>query len=284
MHPDAYKSNPESGVTKPADKAKKVTPKKGTPQRHAKAEVGDWVRNGQNYVGVVTGISESGNPIVKVPAGYDQAIESHGWKVIVKASEVNANDPAELLRHEMRILNSSEALAIFGQPTPEGQRARNCAIALSSVEHLTKDGREYFDDLFKRTVAGKAVAKVESIDKLGSRELIDLKITDGPMTFFVMVEVFKDGDGKVHGVRMLQENLPVEVLKDFAGFLRQLAKEAPESSKSSYDSAAAGEKLERCVSQVKKDLTKKAKKPISDKKRKEIESSAFAICKSRGLK
>lgn len=263
-----------------------MTPKKGTKKTYA--EVGDWVRNGQNYVGVVTGISDSGNPIVKIPAGHDQAIESHGWKVIVKASEVDENDPAQLLKQEMRILNSPEALAIFGQPTPEGQRARNCAIALASVEHVTHDGHAYFKDLFDRTFAGKAVAKVESIDKLGSRELIDLKITDGPMTFFVMVEVFRDGDGKVNGVRMLQENLPVETLKDFAGFLRNLAKEAPQKSESNYEATTAGEKLERCVASVKRDLTEKfrernGKAPNAEQK-KDIESSAFAICKDRGLK
>jgi hypothetical protein len=274
------------------DKKDKKTPKEdkkedkdGKKKVKSKSSVkeGDWVRNGQNFVGVVTGISKNGNPIVKVPAGHDQAIESHGWKVVVKASEVDSNDPVNLLRNEMRILNSPEALATFGQPTPEGQRARNCAIALASVEQITPDGRAYFSDLFDRAVAGKAVAKVESIDKLGSRELIDLKITDGPMTFYVMVEVFRDGDDKVVGVRMLQENLPVEVLKDFAGFLRNLAKEAP-----AVEKAEASEKLDRCVAKVKKQLTEKYRKKTgkepSEKKRKEIESSAFAICREQGIK
>ncbi len=188
------------------------------------------MRNGQDFVGVVTRINDSGNPVVRVPAGHDRAIENHGWKVIVKASEVSDNDPTNLLAKEMRILNSPEALELFGTPTPEGQRARNCAIALASADQLTTDGRKYLGDLFDKAVAGKAEANIESIDKLGSRELVDVRMKNDNFTFFFMLEVHRDGDNKVNGIKLFNEHIPVEAFKDVAKFLRELSKEAPQNS------------------------------------------------------
>lgn len=173
-------------------------------------------------------MNEAGNPVVTVPAGHDRAIENHGWKVIVKADDVNPDDSADLLAKEMRILNSPEALRNFGTPTAEGQRARNCAISLSSVNSLTAEGHDYLHGLFHRCLAGKAVAKIESIDRLGSRELIDIKMTDGQFPFFMMLEIFRDGENKVLGIELLNRNLPVENFKDIAKFLRELSKEAPD--------------------------------------------------------
>lgn len=228
----------------------------------------------------------TGNPIIKVPAGHDQAINNAGWQVIVKASEVDTKDPMSILKNEMKILNSPEALKRFGTPTPEGQRARNAKIALCSVDDLTEVGKKFLKQKFDDAVAGKAVAKIQSIDKIGSRELIELKLGDSDdFPFFVLLEVRKNSEGKVVGIELFNDRFPVDVFKDLAKFLRDLAKEGPDQSKSSdTEVAVAGEKLDRCVSKVKKQLTDKVSKPISDKKRKEIESSAFAICKNRGLK
>lgn len=247
------------------------------------------MKNDQGFVGVVTRINEeTGNPVIKIPAGHDQAINNAGWQVIVKAGEVDTDDPMSILKNEMKILNSSEALRRFGTPTPEGQRARNAKIALCSVEDLTEVGKKFLKQKFDDAIAGKAVAKIQSIDKLGSRELMELKLgDDNEFPFFVLLEVFRDSNDKVQGIELFNHRLPVDTFKDIAKFLRDLAKEGPEKSKSSDsdpEAAVAGAKLERCVAKVKKQLTDKASKPISDKKRKEIESSAFAICRKQGLK
>lgn len=211
------------------------------------AQVGDWVKNDQGFVGVVVRINEkTDNPVVKIPAGHDQAINNIGWQVIVKASEVDVNDPMSILKNEMRILNSSEALVRFGTPTPEGQRARNAKIALCSVENLTEVGKKFLKQKFDNAIAGKAVAKIQSIDKIGSRELIELKLGDDEeFPFFVLLEVFKDNEDKVHAIEIFNDRLHVETFKDIAKFLKDLAKEGPDKSKSATEeSVVAGEKLD----------------------------------------
>ncbi len=184
---------------------------------------------------MVTRISEeTGNPIIKVPAGHDQSINNTGWRVIVKASEVDSSDPMSVLKNEMKILNSSEALMRFATPTAEGQRARNAKIALCSVQNLTKVGREFLQEKFDNAVAGKAVAKIQSIDKIGSRELIELKLgSDEDFPFFVLLEVHRNSDDKVQGIELFNQRLPVDTFKDIAKFLVDLAKQGPEKSKSS---------------------------------------------------
>jgi hypothetical protein len=237
-------------------------------------------------VGVVTEITESGKAKVHIPRG-SEGVNLEGWQIIVKAEEVDEKDPMNLLKNEMRILNTPEALRLFGTPTPEGEITRTNKICLCSTNQLTEEGRKFIKQKFNDAVYGRAVAKVISVDKLGQTDLVALRLGDNEeFPFTIALEIMRDGDGKPELIRMLNEILPVEFLADFAKFLTKLAKEG--KAKASLDCVCAGEKLERCVSQVvdKKvsEFVKENGKQPSTEQRKKMRSSAFAICKSQGLK
>ncbi len=254
---------------------------KNQPGIKVQASIGDWVRNNDGVVGQIISVKD-GKPIVKVPRTGAE-VSNEGWKVIVRANEVNKDDSVDVLQKELRILNSPEALMKFATPTAEGQRARKNKIALCCVDDLTDFGYKLVKDRFINAVKGKATAKVIGVDKLGQMDFVAVQLGDEKdFPFTVMLEIIRDGDGVPMRIRLLNSDLPVEFLKDFAKFLTDLAKEG--SAKASLDQTVAGPKLERCVSKVKKQLTDKAKKTVSDKKKKDIESSAFAICTSQGLK
>lgn len=294
LNPDILKPNPTGLLKKRSnleniDMADKNKNQPGIKVQAVKAEVGDWVRNKEGRVGQIVAVSENNKATVKVPStGHE--VSNEGWQVIVKANEVNKDDPVDVLMKELRILNSPEALMRFATPTPEGQAARNNKIVLCSVQDLTQAGHKFVEERLYSAIAGKVSAKIQSVDKLGSRELVVVRMgDDDDFPISTMLEIRKNKDGKVDAISMFDSFLPVEAFKDFAKFLNSLAKQAPaKASVSSEDKAESGAKLERCVSDVlaKKvsDFKKKNGKAPSADKRKEMRSSAFAICTAQGLK
>lgn len=190
------------------------------------ADVGDWVRNKDGIVGVVKS-SEDGKVKIAIPRG-KEGVSQEGWQVIVKASEVDPEDSTNLLHNEMRILNSPEALKLFATPTPEGQAARKNKICLCSADQLTKVGQEFIQEKIEDILAGKTVAKVLSVDKLGQRDLVVVRLGDAneEFPFSTAVEIERDQEGSPVFIRMLNDFLPANILKDFGKFLTDLGKES----------------------------------------------------------
>jgi hypothetical protein len=196
----------------------------------------------------------------------------------------------------MRILNSPEALKRFATPTAEGQRNRKPIVAFASVNDLTEAGHNFIMERFQNAIIGKTQAKVLGIDKLGSVDFVTLKLGDNEdFPFTIMMDIARDAENKPVQVRILNSSLPVEILKDFAKFLGQIAKEGKAVANASEEElqiaeeaikkAEAPAKLDRCVADV---MTKKLKKFRQDKgrgptkkERQEMESSAFAICNAQ---
>jgi hypothetical protein len=92
---------------------------------------------------------------------------------------------------------------------------------------LTDEGKIYLNEQVIAAICGKVEAKLLGVEKLASRELLELRIGENkddefPMRIFV--EVAKDSEDKTTAVRFLNEALPVSVLKDFADFLKSLTK------------------------------------------------------------
>lgn len=287
VHPDILQTNP-TGLLKKRPNLENIDiadKNKNQPgikvQAAIETNIGDWVRNKEGRVGQIVSVDGHGKATVKVPST-GQKVNNEGWQVIVRASEVNKNDPADILQKELRILNSPEALMKFATPTPEGQAARKNKIALCSVQDLTRAGHKFVQERLYGAIAGKVSSKVQSVDKLGSRELVVVRMgDDDEFPISTMLEIRKNKDGKVDAISMFDSFLPAEVFRDFAKFLNNLAKQAPSKSES-------GAKLERCVSDVlsKKvsDFKKKNGKAPSTDQLKKMKSSAFAICTAQGLK
>lgn len=259
------------------------------------AKKGDWVRNSEGIVGVVTEVSKN-KVKISIPRGSD-SVTKNDFRVIVKADDVDNEDSINLLQNEMRILNSPEALKLFATPTPEGQSSRKNKICLCSVDQLTDYGKDFIMDTFIDAIHGKVTAKVISVDKVGQVDLVAVRLGDNEeFPFTIAVEIHRDGDGSPQIIRMLNEALPVEILPDFAEFLDNLAKERKSESsidkwdylRQEIDKTEAPAKLDRCVADVMKqkvkDFRKRNGRAPNKKERQEMESSAFSICRSQTKK
>jgi hypothetical protein len=148
---------------------------------------------------------------------------------------------------------------------------------ISDVSSITKEGKDFIIQRLNEALDNKVVARIENIDKLGSIEFMSVTLgedKDFPIT--LMVEVARDSEDKVAAIRILNESIPGDALADFAKFLRGLLKST------SSDLAKAGAKFERCVRDVTKrrveQFRKRRGRAPNTKERKELESSAFAIC------
>jgi hypothetical protein len=58
--------------------------------------------------------------------------------------------------------------------------------------------------------------------KVGQRDYVIVKLGDKEYPFEVMLEVFRDGEEKVQSIKIWNESLPSDILKDFADFLKKL--------------------------------------------------------------
>lgn len=126
----------------------------------------------------------------------------------------------------MRILNSPESLKLFATPTPEGQASRKNKICLCSVNQLTDIGKLFIKEKLQKAIQGKSVAKIISIDKMGQTDLVAVRLGDNEeFPFTIAVEIHRDGEGKPQVIRLLNDIMPVEFLKDFGKFLSDLSKE-----------------------------------------------------------
>lgn len=162
----------------------------------------------------------------------------------------------------------------------------------ASLNETEEDLKKKINDAvekIKLAIAGKLSAKLHSAQKVGSVEMMELKIGDDEQyPYFVMMEVARDSEGGVRGIKLWNESLPGEVLADFAKFLSGLAKEVSKTDKvamaNTTELATAPAILERCVSKVLTqkvaDYKEKNGKAPDAKTRKKMESSAFAICNS----
>ena len=196
--------------------------KKAKNKKKIKASINDWVRNQDGIVGVITGFTADGKPQVKIPRG-TEGVSQSGWRVIVKASEVDFNKPESILYNELKILDTPEALKKFATPTDSGQSNRNLQVCLCSSENLTEEGKQFFNSKFLESLE-KSTAKVLSVDKIGSLERIALKIEgESDYPYYMDCEVSRDGEGNIIYVRLFNEYLDKNMLKDVGKFLSSLS-------------------------------------------------------------
>ena len=68
-------------------------------------------------------------------------------------------------------------------------------------------------------------ARIIKQEVMGTREVVSVLVgEDEEFPMSILVEIFRDGEGKMQAVRMLQEFLSEEVVEDFADFLKGLKK------------------------------------------------------------
>jgi len=165
---------------------------------------------------------------------------------------------------------------------PNKDKVGKAALLYVTIDDLTEEGRKLILKRFGDALNNKIEAKIQSVEKIGSVDFITVKLGDDKeFPMHVMMDVMRDGEGKVLRVRILNESLPATILADFAQFLNKLSKE---SAKASVDQATAPAKLERCVAKVLPqrvaNFKKRKGRAPNAKEMKQLESSAFAICQA----
>jgi uncharacterized protein YuzE len=91
-----------------------------------------------------------------------------------------------------------------------------------SPDDITEDGKESIINLLKKAFAGQVKCEYLGTTKIGQKDYVLVKLGEEEYPFEVMLEVFRDGEGKVINIKIWNESLPVEILKDFADFLKKL--------------------------------------------------------------
>jgi len=241
----------------------------------------DLVLSKSGIIGIVNEIKDE-KPIVT-------AIKN--GEPITEEFELLAQTEADLKSTSGGIIFLDNAEHLIGSPNQD-KVGKASFSKLVLAENLTEVGRKLVINRFAAALKGKTIAKIQKVTKVASVEMVDILIGDKDYPMYFMVNVTRNGEGKVTSVKILNESLPGEALEDFAKFLKDLSTEAydpyvekVETAKADIipDLATAPAKLEKCTKDVLADKVKKYKekhggKDPSEKERKAMESSAYAIC------
>lgn len=100
-------------------------------------------------------------------------------------------------------------------------------FAFSEYDKVSEDGRKYLLDILKKACDKKAIARISDVRKMGTIEFMQVEISAGDdmPSFLMMLDLARDSDGKITHVRMINEIIPSEFLKDVSKLLSDLSKE-----------------------------------------------------------
>lgn len=159
--------------------------------------------------------------------------------------EANLTDPSNaILKMELELLDTPDKLAAFATPTSEQQEARKNVILTATFQKIgdkvVKMEGDFVDPKVEK--ANKMIpatanflyedgkflgmkAKIKEVVKLSTRERIVIEMesdNDDGFVFGLWMDIHRDSDGAIRNIEMLDNYVPAEFIKDFAGFLTAL--------------------------------------------------------------